>query len=422
MLVALSYGSYTVVDVFVTNVESVDVYVAALLLSAICTSMIFMALIFGKLSRVAVYRTSFSSVIVEALGVPLGILILLWSVVVGWHAYAYFEWGIISHYDEVTLRENYFIDIPSWVGPVRHLVIALAFSLVIWLSALVLCKKRIRIVSLRTLLLLSIIAILTLNGRRMILNVLVVCGFVYVVARGRAVTLFSMSNLMKAATALVVLVFFSNVYQVARSSYLQHSALGLEARKIDLIDALQNFEKTAENLKMRIAVWRFHYWIMERQLGDLTDVMDGGLMWRGGVSAVPRVLYPEKSLVQEEVLICAHYRGMCPRDGSLRGIDYPQTMFSVLQADFGILFPVLVPLVIMSVLLVVSYLGRKARFGPANGAIYLIVFGLSANFLLNVEQSVGDWFIWMRNVAMVIMLIQFARFWVPKKALHRFRA
>lgn len=308
VLVALSYGSYTVVDVFVTNVESVDVYVAALLLSAICTSMIFMALIFGKLSRVAVYRTSFSSVIVEALGVPLGILILLWSVVVGWHAYAYFEWGIISHYDEVTLRENYFIDIPSWVGPVRHLVIALAFSLVIWLSALVLCKKRIRIVSLRTLLLLSIIAILTLNGRRMILNVLVVCGFVYVVARGRAVTLFSMSNLMKAATALVVLVFFSNVYQVARSSYLQHSALGLEARKIDLIDALQNFEKTAENLKRRIAVWRFHYWIMERQLGDLTDVMDGGLMWRGGVSAVPRVLYPEKSLVQEEVVMGKQHR------------------------------------------------------------------------------------------------------------------
>jgi hypothetical protein len=330
------------------------------------------------------------------------------AAVIAWHAYAYIAYGILSHYSEGTLREKFFTDIPSWVGPVRYIFIAVGFALFAALTARVSAAGSANLASLQTVLLIVMIALLALNGRRMLFNVIMCGALINLVARGRLQSMITFGNIGRGIAAILVLILFSNVYQAVRNNFLLHEAMkqpGTVQTEFSLAEALQDFTRTSETLERRVAIWRFHYYLMDRQFEDPADVMGGAIVQEGFISIVPRIFYPDKALTTEDFLVCSHYMGMCPHF-TYEGVDYPQTLFSLLQADAGFLFFLLMPVFVIPIFWIVAAQGKSAPVHPVGTLSYLILFGLSTNFLMSVEQNIGDWFNLMRNIVMIVIALK----------------
>lgn len=252
--------------------------------------------------------------------------------------------------------------------------------------------------------LIPVVMLLSLEGRRVFLNMIVVGMFIIAVSRGKTKTIFSARNLLRVVVAFIVLVIFSNVYQTFRQVYLSGGSPDTDELPVfNLFDAILNFESTTENLHARMAMWRFHYLLTDAQVASGGDVMGGELLWEGLLSAVPRLIYPEKNEVRgDDMMVCQFFAGMCP-DFSFVDIDYPQTLFSGLQADFGIFYIVLVPIFVSTVLVLVGYFGRLSRRGTISPILYILVFGASAELFVNIEQSVGNYFVWARDIALLTL-------------------
>lgn len=403
IMVGVTYGAYTLVDLGINGVSGIDPSSALITLLFITLSMFVMDLVFRALPSAVRSRTSFAVFIQATRDIPDRHLLLMWGVVLAWHVYAYVTYGIVSHYSEPTLREKFLFNIPTWVGPIRYLAISIGFALFIVLGGKIFSQPRQNIFSFRVLMLITLFILLAVNGRRMVLHLVILLVLTYFVARGQIARMFATKNVVRMALAVVAVTLFSNIYQTARVNYLQHEALESDKQYgVSLLDAAFDFDATKSNLEQRTATWRFHAWLTEYQLYDPSDVMGGRLVWEGFVSIVPRILWPEKSLVQEDFLICSYYSGMCPHF-SPEGVDYPQTIFSVLQADFGFLYIFFMPLVLVSTLWVAGSVGRASKSNSWLAMRYGVIFGVSGVFIMNVEQNIGDWFNWFRNVVIIYL-------------------
>lgn len=406
ILLALSYGAYTFVDVLVNDVAGIDLLNVLVLISSVTASMILTFMAFNRLPRQVRYGFSLEKIIWEANRTPFLNLFLVWLLAVAWQLYAYLTYGIVANYDPDTVAGLITFDIPQWVGPVRQFFIAVGFSVFIWLVARIAKKSDHELFALSLFMLIAMVFLLSLNGRRVFLHLLVVGAIIFVVGRGQLTSAFAFRNLIRIAAAFALFVVFSNVFQMIRQIYIVHSALGGVVPTVaELAEAASDFRSTTENLEARMALWRFHYSIMSAQLDDVGNVMAGELLWAGVLGTIPRLLYPDKGVVLgDDTLVCQHYQLICP-DFAFYDIDYPQTLASGLQADFGLLFIILLPIWILAVLRLVShysYLSRKKIIGPV---LYILVFGATAELLVNIEQSIGNYFIWARDIAILTVSV-----------------
>lgn len=403
--IGMFYGGYTVVDVWITKTDDVNVVSVIIVMLLVTIEMLVTASMFAALPPDIRYYVSFSKFIDEVNRVDKRAPIILAIIVIAWQLFIYVKWGIVGYYSENALREEFF-DIPSWVNPVRYLFVMAAFALFMWLIAELSRKNGARLLSSRTILLIILTGILAVNGRRIVLIMLVIGGLVWVVGRGNTQSLFRVSSIFRLAGILLIVGAFSNVYQTVRGTYLQHSAIAnkiTSEEQFDFFEAIQDLGKTSENLEKRVALWRFHYFLMDRQLQDLSDLMLGEATLEGAKSIIPRALYPDKILQQEDFLICTHYIGMCPAFTS-DGVDYPQTMLAVLQADFGFLSCAILPLMVIIIVRIIAAFGRSAYINSWRGGAYIIILGVSTIFLMSIEQNVGDWFNLLRNIAIIGVL------------------
>ena len=299
----------------------------------------------------------------------------------------------------------------TWVGPVKQLFVTTTFAVFIWLMATVSSSGRQGYRLLRIVMLVAVVLLLSVNGRRVVLSMLVVGGIIWSVGLGQTASLFKFRMLARVAAAFALFVMFSNLFQNVRSIIYAHTATGATLwADFDLLDAMFRFQSTYENLKVRAALWRFHYSIMDVQLKDLTNVMAGDLTWAGLLGTIPRFFHPGKGIVYaDDVLVCHFYWMSCPHYGMLDP-DFPQSLYSGLQADFGLLFIGLAPFFVFAVLLLVARFGRFSRRAAIDGGLYILVFGFSAELLVNIEQSIGNYFVFARDIAILILCMGLLRF------------
>lgn len=138
--------------------------------------------------------------------------------------------------------------------------------------------------------------------------------------------------------------------------------------------------------------------------------MGGELTWAGLLSIIPRFLNSEKGIVYgDDILVCNFYVVICPHYERI-DIDYPKTLYSGLQADYGLLFIGLAPFFVFAVLLLVARYGRLSRRGAIGGELYILVFGLSAQLLVNIQQTIGNYFIFARDIAILTLCVASLRF------------
>lgn len=263
LFVALSYGAYTFVDVLVTSVEGVDEFAVAMLMGSITASMILMAAAFGHLPRDLVYRFSVGNLVQEAATARFSILVLVWLLIIAWHGYLYSEYRIIAHADPEQLASQG-IHVQAWVGPVKQLFVDATFAVFVWLMATFSSSGRKKHLLLRIVMLGVIVLLLSVNGRRVVLSMLIVGGMIWSVARGQIASLFTFRTAVRVGAAFAVFVMFSNLFQNVRSIIYEHTATGATAlpADFDLFDAMIRLQSTYENLQVRDALWRFHYSIM----------------------------------------------------------------------------------------------------------------------------------------------------------------
>ncbi|MEX0853087.1 MAG: hypothetical protein WD036_07375 [Bauldia sp.] len=400
LLLALSYGAYTVVDMLVTDVAGIDVLAVAALMLALVASILVLLAVHARLSAGATRRVSVENFVGRVNAASYSALIGIWLAAAAWHAYSYLAYGIVSFYDQQELA-RYAIFIPSWHGPVNELFVSLEFAVFIWLVASISAGAGSRLLVLRLAMLTATVMLLSLGGRREFLVMLIVGGVVWLVGRGKIGPYFTVGLLARGAVALAVAVLFSNLFQNVRIDYLTYSPrAGVPSSSVSFIDALFDIDATLGNLKARTALWRFHYAIMEEQLNDPTNVMGGELVWHGLVGAIPRVFSPGKIVYSDDVLVCQYFAAICPNLWA-SDIDYPQTVYSGLQADFGFPFIVLTPIWIFGVLWVVGVYDRLAKWGRIPKELYIVVFGFAAHLLVDIEQSVGSYFIFLRDIAIL---------------------
>lgn len=394
VMVGLSYGAYTSIDVLINPVDEIDEWAVTVLVVSITLCMGIMALALRLISPQARSRVSIQFLVQEVQRAPAWMLLLLSVVVVSWSIYAYFTWGFIAHFDQHN------VEYPRWVGPVRQLFVAIGFGLFIWLTARIAMREGMKLLSWDLALWLVMAALLTVNGRRVFLSLIVVSLIVFLSARGKLAKLLTVGNSIRVVLAFAAFLLFSNVYQTVRGSVAASEVPG-----IGLADAIFDFGVTKENLEARQAIWRFHYIVASAQVRDVTDVVGGEILKSGVIGAIPNVLYPDKPPVYgDDFLVCAHYREGCPSFW-LPDFDLPQTLFSTVQADFGFFFLILVPAIILLVLLVISLFGRLSREGRISPVLYILVFGMAVELLVNVEQSIGNYLIWARDVGILVLTI-----------------
>jgi hypothetical protein len=402
ILVALAYGAYTFIDLLANSNEGVDEFAMAVLIISISVSMIATAVVVANLPRRISYSFSVRYLIEEAERAPFPILAFFWLVVMAFTAFSYYQYGIITYAEKGRLAAAG-IELQGWWGSVKSLVTALAFSIFMWLMC-VISKKGGAGSRYRLLMLGAIVLLLSLNGRRVFLNMLIVGGIIFCVARGRSV--FGAGNLVRAPIALGIFIGFSNLFQSIRRVYLSFGGLDDSASAdFSLFDAIFDFQGTGGNLHDRMAVWRYHYAIVVAQLKDLTHVMGGELTWAGLLGSIPSFVYPDKGIAyKDDFATCLFYVEACADVGRL-DIDLPTTLYSSLQADFGFLFIIVVPIFILAILLLLYYYASRPRRTAMGPVLYVLVFGLAAEFLMNIESSMGNFFILLRNVAILTVSI-----------------
>ena len=405
VILSLSYGAYTAVDILINPPEVIDAFAVAVLMISITASMIVLSILSAILPQKIYDHVSLKTFIQKAEKLPIAYLIAAFLLVIAWRAYAYAEFDIISYYDEDALQFAG-ISIPGWWGPLNSFFFSTAFAIFICLTASISRTIGGRHLIYRLVMLIVIAILLSLNGRRAFLNMIIIAGFLIFVGREKTRSMFSLKYLTMGTFSFASLVFFSNLFQRIRGIYL---TLGGDSdfSTVSLISALFDFEATETNLQARTATWRFHYYIMQAQLSDLTNIMGGQLLWDGFIGSIPRFLYPEKGVVYKDVVMtCQFYVDTCPTLGqAFTDIDFPSTIYSSMQADFGFLFIILAPVCILAVLWIVGLCGQISKKLASSGGLYIFMFGYAANLLTNVEQSVGNFFIFGRETIFLILSI-----------------
>jgi hypothetical protein len=302
------------------------------------------------------------------------------------HAYLFMAYGVLSHFN-ISELERIGIFVPTWIGPGKELMNSLAFGCLVFYLVRLSSNQRLGPVD--VLLMVGIVGVFALLGRRALLNVAVIGIVVWALSSARV-------RLAKAwflvALLLAAFIVFSNVYQSYRAQLsFPGDQIGSDAE--DVATAAGSFRATFENLKVRTAMWRFNEMIIARQIEGGADMLWGRLTWQAGLNSIPRALWKSKTVVDIDEMIAAHY-GFPVR-------DYPTSNYSSLYADYGAASVLLLPaLFVFLMLLLVGAARAFARHAYA----FLMVSAFVLQYLMDVENNLGDIVLLLRNIVLLLAI------------------
>jgi hypothetical protein len=169
-----------------------------------------------------------------------------------------------------------------------------------------------------------------------------------------------------------------------------------EMKKLkDPLSAALNYQSTLAFLSKRPGTWEFSYLVLSKQTIDGIATTKGKIVAEGFKSAIPRYLWPDKDFHLIDDMLGQLY-GVRPKQ-----IDIGKNIFGIAQLEIGYISVAIVPLIILSLLLLMSYLIKISKAYP----FYLWLFsGNILFYLVNIEEAGTDIFFLLRNIIMILLV------------------
>jgi len=201
--------------------------------------------------------------------------------------------------------------------------------------------------------------------------------------------------------ALPLLVAFSNIYltyrSVTRGFNVTPDKLGVSG----IYSSGANLDTTLLNLQERMSIWQLNYMIIEKQVHYYgLDIPYGDILWQALTNTIPRILWPEKIVSDLDIVMAYQY--------NLPLTDYPTNHFAMMQADFGYLSVILLPLVLFFVFFTAALLIQASS---RHLTLLWLLSGFFIYSLLRIETDYSEWFVLYRNI-LTVTIVYLAAYWL----------
>jgi hypothetical protein len=381
--VALYFSVYTIIDISFNTLVISDTLIIIVTFGLIIFSILLSGFIAYLFQRRLERASSMATMSIRWIDANQSTVVVVTLIIVGFNVYLFTAYGITGNFSDIELQ-LLGLTIPSWVGSTRKLLEGLGFGVFIFAwSRIVFNKQSSR--RLNFLLLLLMITLIAMGGRRSLMSLAVFAAFLWSIKNYKQ--FYSLRNFKIVFILGFCAVVFSNIYQTYRSNVLSVGGGAAGASLPSLYEATTNFEATADNFKVRTAMWQYNYSIVEKQVAKEIPPMLGSLFIYSFENSIPRALSLNKNIVDLDGIVASHY--------DLPLVDYPTNNYASLQADFGLVMVIFSPLFIFLPIFVLMLIGKKSQ------DLYLFASGLTISYIMNVENSPGDIFILFRDIGLV---------------------
>jgi len=399
LMTMLFFGVYSMVDALVNKAAGKDPAIVVVTFVLIFLAMLVTWMLYQMLSSRVRIALRFDSLMEQWAVVPRRTIVYLATIFFALHTYLFLAYGMLTYAGAEIERLD--ISVPTWIGPLRALVNAIGFGLYVCIGTSI-AKRRIGAFSLFGALALAIAAVLTLEGRRAFIE-LVIFAFV-LWSCSRRENVYSVRHVPIALVMLVGFFLLSNIYQTYREEVISIQAR-MDHREVSgLISAAGNIDATIDNYRQRLAMWNFNYMITAEQIKSPTKILSGAMLWQTLLNSLPAALFESKQVVDPDDIIAQFY------GFPVTGLpDYPTNDLATYLADFGVAMLVLLPVINILVFLIVSY--SHFSISKIGNTLFLLVSTLCLQYLIKVENSYGDIFILLRNILLLLVLWFAAELW-----------
>jgi len=305
--------------------------------------------------------------------------------------YILVSYGLLTYVGDEINALN--VSVPNWVGPIKNLNWNFRFSLLILIINLF-NHNKVKFLSIYGLLIIPMVALQFVEGRRALIELIVICFILWTVYRNSSPYLLRRAPLI--SLMLVLLLTSSNIFQNYRSSLFSMTALaGTGAELVSFTDAALDSEASLENLSKRTPMWKLNYKIFENQLIEPANIHAGYMMWRQILNAMPGFLLQDKEIIASEELTSQIY-DMGELESAYGSDDFPTNDFASYQTDFGVFSIVFIPLVFYLII----YIGFLSLTQVRNKVVSSIVILFCIQYFMKIENGY-DLPILLRNVILI---------------------
>jgi hypothetical protein len=322
------------------------------------------------------------------------IVLLLLGAISVFQLYSYQHFGILAVSTiPVSLNTLYspVPDLPYWFTSAMSFLTPLAFCLFIAVTLKVLASRAGKRVF-WIIVLVTVVTLVTVWGRREVFYLVYMFFVLWSITKTR--NLISPMNGFLLLLALPLLVAFSNIFLTYRSNTL--AKLGVSG-----ISSATNLDATLGNLQDRMSMWQLNYMIIDEQIHYYgLDIPYGDMLWQGLKNTIPSILWPGKIVSDLDTLMAYQYM--------LPVTDYPTNNFAMMQADFGYLSVILLPLLLLFVFFSAVLLIQASSRHPT---LLWLLSGYFIHYLLRIEADYAEWFVLYRNL-LTVTIVYLAAYWL----------
>ena len=326
--------------------------------------------------------------------------------------YGYFQFGILKafNFDQMSAIG---ISLPSWYLAIFATIRMLIFFVVSALSIKHICSSSNSLVLVFGLL--SAFLISLLFGRAGIIMAVSAYTLFYLKIKGRH--FLSPKLIVGGLVSVLLLIVALNFFQHVRSALLSPTVLSDTAgsifkHRIDTLEIAELFElsKIGESLNNRPSVWKFNEMIYSWQFiePEHSSIPYGHLLVNSWLMLVPRTIWKEKPAnnIQKNILFPFYQKQFLK-------FQAPSLLGYVL-ADFSLLAPFVFPILMLSLLFLVSQL---LRVFYSSSLAYSVVFSGAAYNMMSIEANYDSYILIFRNS--VFFALIFFGFFLIKKILKQ---
>jgi len=401
LMVSVYFGSYTLVDALVKDLSTVNAGSAVLSLLLVMVTVGATWLI-SRILPIELRRTlQMRSLLAQWLHVDGRIVLVLLGAVLVFQLYSYQHFGVLASHDVANIGNSLYSpmpDLPYWFTSAMALLTPLYFCLFVAGTLKVLASRAGKRVF-WIIVLVTVVMLVTLWGRREVLYLVYMFFVLWSITKRR--NLFSPMNGFLLLIALPLLVAFSNLYLTYRSITLGLHVTPDKLGVSGIFSAATNLDTTLWNLQERISMWQLNYMIIDKQIQYYgLDIPYGAMFWQGLKNTIPHILWPEKIVSDVDALMAYQY--MLP----IR--DYPTNNFAMMQADFGFLSVILLPLQLLFVFFSAALLIQASR---RHLTLLWLWSGYIIYYLLRIEADYSEWLILYRNI-LTVTIVYLAAYWL----------
>jgi len=391
VMVGLFFGGYGLIDALFGNVITQNPYIILISYLHVILVISCLYIFSGMLPKAIREFMQFRALIRHFADVNINTVLILSVFCLAIDGYILVSYGLLTYVGDELYALN--VSVPNWVGPIKNLNWNFRFSLLILIINLF-NHNKVKFLSIYGLLIIPMVALQFVEGRRALIELIVICFILWTVYRNSSPYLLRRAPLI--SLMLVLLLTSSNIFQNYRSSLFSMTALaGTGAELVSFTDAALDSEASLENLSKRTPMWKLNYKIFENQLIEPANIHAGYMMWRQILNAMPGFLLQDKEIIASEELTSQIY-DMGELESAYGSDDFPTNDFASYQTDFGVFSIVFIPLVFYLII----YIGFLSLTQVRNKVVSSIVILFCIQYFMKIENGY-DLPILLRNVILI---------------------